>query len=218
MNLPQNFIKKCIVGDLTVSKDFNRLGINTVITKPTLLLPKPVCTHPDMIFHYLDNTHLYSIYPTDYIDSIKISETVKNYYPYDVLLNAARIGENLICNEKYTAKEILTGNIINVKQGYAKCSTLIIDQNSIITSDKSIAKAWIGDALYIESGYINLPGYNYGFIGGCGGKIDKNTLYLTGSTHPQISQITAFAKQRNVDIIFGSYEVLTDIGSIIPIL
>ncbi|MEG0894677.1 MAG: hypothetical protein RSE93_03105 [Oscillospiraceae bacterium] len=218
MNLPQNFIKKCIVGDLTISEDFNRLGIKTIITKPTLLLPKPVCTHPDMIFHYLDSKHLYSIYQTDYIDSIKISENAKNYYPYDILLNAARIGENIICNSKYTAKEILVGNIIDVKQGYAKCSTLVIDENSIVTSDSSIANAWIGDVLHIQSGYINLAGYNYGFIGGCGGKLDKNTLYLTANTHPEINQITAFAKERNVDIIFGSYPILTDVGSIIPIL
>jgi hypothetical protein len=68
-------------------------------------------------------------------------------YPGDIAYNAACTGRFLIHNLKYTAKHILdcaekSGMaMVNVRQGYAKCSTVTIDEKSIITYDRGIAKA-----------------------------------------------------------------------------
>jgi len=94
-------------------------------------------------------------------------------YPNDVGLNAAMFGNNLICGVKRTNEKILDfasqngKNIINVKQGYAKCSVCVVDEKSIITSDVSIYKKAAQnniDALLIKKGHINLDGYDYGSL------------------------------------------------------
>jgi hypothetical protein len=61
-------------------------------------------------------------------------------------------------------------NIIDVKQGYTKCSVLPVSNNAFITDDISIYNQCVSfgiDVLYVGKGDVSLPGYNYGFIGGC---------------------------------------------------
>ena len=146
-------------------------------------------------------------------------------YPYDVGLNAAIFGNYLVCNVKYTNKKIIeyaekTGkNIIDVKQGYTKCSVCIVDENSIITSDESIYKKLLQNninVLLIEKGHINLDGYNYGFIGGCSGFINQNKLAFTGNIrlHPNYENIKNFCDNRGVEIISLSNKKLYDYGSL----
>ena len=59
-------------------------------------------------------------------------------YPLDAAYNAAIVGKFAILCEKYADKILLETlndegfNIINTKQGYAKCSVCIVDENSII--------------------------------------------------------------------------------------
>ena len=56
-----------------------------------------------------------------------------------------------------------------VKQGYAKCSTVLVNEQACITADTSIAAAvkQCGlDVLQIRPGFVELPGYPYGFLGG----------------------------------------------------
>ena len=70
-------------------------------------------------------------------------------------------------------------NVINVNQGYSGCSVCVINDSAIITDDESIftaAQNFLNDVLLIQKGSIRLNGYNYGFIGGCCGKISKNKL------------------------------------------
>jgi len=165
-------------------------------------------------------------------------------YPNNVELNAAMFGNNLICNVKYTNKKIIeyakkTGkNIIDVNQGYAKCSVCIVDENSIITSDDSIYKKAVQNninVLLIEKGHIDLAGYDYGFIGGCSGLItsvcsDSSTartpngvrlwrralLAFTGDIkfHPDYENIKSFCDNRGVEIISLSNKKLYDYGSL----
>ena len=79
--------------------------------------------------------------------------------------------------------------LIPVKQGYAKCSLCIVSENAVITADEGLAytlcRAGL-DVLKIIPGCIRLPGYGYGFIGGCCGKLDAATMAFAGDplTHP----------------------------------
>jgi hypothetical protein len=128
----------------------------------------------------------------------KITElpySISSPYPNDVRLNALILGDNAIVNQLTIGKEILdyiiskNYRIISVKQGYAKCSTVVIDENSIITSDNGIARAaeQAGiEVLKITEGFIRLKDFEYGFIGGACGKISKNKIAFCGriQDHP----------------------------------
>ena len=195
----------------------------------------PLCYHPDMLCFNLDGNkwifydEIYKI-NKNAIDKLNLDITIAENpksceYPYDVGLNAATAGNNIICNIKYTNKKILeyaeqTGkNIIDVKQGYAKCSVCIVGENAVITSDASVYKKAVQNnigVLLTEKGHINLDGYAYGFIGGCSGLISKNKLAFTGNIklHPDYCGIKNFCEGRGVEVISLSHNKLYDYGSL----
>ncbi len=72
---------------------------------------------------------------------------------------------------------------INVKQSFARCTTIALRHDSFITSDEGMYRALCNagvQAMYVEGRQILLPGARYGFIGGCMG-VYENILYITGS-------------------------------------
>jgi len=198
----------------------------------------PLSYHPDMFcFNLTENKWIFydDIYKINknIIDNLNLNITIAENpksceYPRDVGLNAAMFGNNLICNTKYTDKKILeyanqTGkNIIGVKQGYAKCSVCIVDENAIITSDISIYYKSLQnkiDVLLIEKGHIDLDGYNYGFIGGCSGLISQDIMAFTGNIelHPNYCDIKNFCEGRGVEVVSLSHKKLYDYGSLFRI-
>ena len=108
-------------------------------------------------------------------------------------------------------------------QGYTRCCCLPVNDSSFITSDEGIAKALEktdADVLRISRASIALPGFDYGFIGGCAGHITVNgrkTMIFNGdlSAHPDYKKIAAFIEDRDIDILFFEDFPLTDIGSIL---
>ncbi len=162
------------------------------------------------------------------INIIKGSKSLKTEYPHDIAYNSVNLGNYIICNRLYTAIEILeygvrySKKILNVRQGYAKCSVCIVNGNAIITADKSIIKICKEnkiDVLEINQGYIELNGVDYGFIGGATGLINKTTLAVNGElkTHPDCNNIISFCKNYNVDVVELKKGNLYDIGSIFTI-
>ena len=73
--------------------------------------------------------------------------------------------------------------------------------------------------LKIQKGFISLPGYDYGFIGGCCGKLSKNILAFTGKieSHPDYNNIKDFCRNYNVNVLSLTNDDLLDIGGILPI-
>lgn len=151
-------------------------------------------------------------------------------YPEDAQMNVCVIADALIYAEKVTSKNIVeyltTCGIkrkISSRQGYAKCSVCVVDEHALMTADPSIAKAaeLNGlEALFIEPGYVNLSGFDYGFIGGATFKIAKNKLAFTGhlDSHPNKTEIFDFLSAREIEPVFLTDEPLFDIGSGIPVL
>lgn len=151
-------------------------------------------------------------------------------YPEDARMNVCVIGDALIYAEKVTSENIveyLTNcgikRKISSRQGYAKCSVCVVDERAIITADSSIAKAARKEGLevlLIAPGYVNLPGFDYGFIGGAAFKIAKNKLAFTGrlDRHPNRTEIFDFLSARGIEPVFLTDEPVFDIGSGIPIL
>jgi hypothetical protein len=154
---------------------------------------------------------------------------VSSPYPNDVRLNALILGNKAIVNQLTIGKEILDYiiaekyQIISVKQGYARCSAAVVDENSIITSDSGIARAAAQagiDVLKITEGFIRLEGFQYGFIGGACGKISKNKIAFCGrfQEHPDYASIKRFLEAREIEPIVLADIPLTDIGGIISLM
>ena len=191
----------------------------------------PLNYHPDMFCYNLrDKTWLF--YESAYYNNKKILDNlnldiiltrdpVSGEYPHYIGLNCAKVGAYVICAEKYANAKILehAGNIINVKQGYARCSVCIAGE-AVITACQNIYNNFTGDKLLIAAGHINLAGYNYGFIGGCSGFINAGrrapALLFTGDIklHPDYLKIKDFCDNKKIDIISLSREKLTDYGGL----
>ena len=167
------------------------------------------------------------------INIIKGSSKVESKYPNDIKYNVCVLGKNAIHNFQYTdkkIKEILQKenfDLINVKQGYTKCSIAVIDENSIITSDRGIYEELRNknlNILFIENKLnIKLLNNNQislmdGFIGGAISRIENN-IFISGDLRKidNDNKIRNFIKERNLNIIsFDNLEVI-DYGGIIEI-
>ena len=205
-----------------VSKKANKLlvsylrekNLDVCFVNADAKVAKPIACHPD-------------IYMCSLGDKVFIgdADALSDSYPGDVLYNAARVGEYFLCSE-YTDKKLLYAaekhklKIIKLKQGYVKCNVVVVDDKHIITEDEGIAKTLKDETdievLLIRRGYVKLPGYDYGFIGGTSGKIG-NEIVFNGdlSAHPDYVKIKSFAEQCGIFVRYFKEYPLSDIGSII---
>ncbi len=199
---------------------------------------EPVCGHPDMVMHPIDNTSIvvapnvfdyyYSIFKNSGINLIKGGKTLSRNYPHDIAYNVARMSNYAIHNLKYT-DEVLKYylhksdiSFIHVNQGYSKCSTASISDDKAISSDFTICTAIrsLGlECLYFNPKNICLEGYEYGFAGGCMGRLDNKHFLLTGNIADETSKNDLYSsiEREGLNIIEASDAALTDYGTIIVI-
>lgn len=159
--------------------------------------------------------------------NVIISENkLTNKYPGNISLNAVILKNYFIHNLRYSDKTIFqftnSKKLINVKQGYTKCSTAVLNDHAIITSDPSIYKTVKEnniDVLFIPPGDIELPGLNYGFIGGTCGIIDENKMAFFGNLkyYKYGQEVISFLKKHNITPIYLRDDKLIDRGSILRI-
>lgn len=202
---------------------------------PDESIASPVSTHPDMIVSIIGKN---AVLPLEYAEknpalcdfltqkgyAVILSEEKRApIYPYDTALNCAVGNGFIVSRKKTTDKNVLAlaekngYKIIDVNQGYAGCSTLICD-NAVITSDSGIYNAAITNGLesvFVDKSGIALPGYDVGFIGGCGGYSD-GTLYFFGKIDSVEcgKKIRTFAEKREIAIVPLSDGRITDYGGI----
>ncbi len=173
----------------------------------------------------------------DYFNRIMYEKGISTYvtqwnygsiYPNDCGLCAAytcyRGREYLICNSEATDRLLFSVAIesgykhVQVKQGYSKCNCAVLSDGAVITEDAGIAKALEKEGipcLLLFTKQVLLPGYEYGFIGGCTG-LYRDTLYFNGcvEAHPEFEKMSLFASFHNTKLVsLGDYP-LTDVGSI----
>lgn len=236
-NLPQSRVGAVAISASAFEaiSSLNSMGIKTVKIKPDLRLPEPVNSHADLQLLHIGNDILFSSTEHLHIGESglnfhikKISEAPGNEYPKDVRLNCAIIGDKIICNKKTVAREVLefaynTGlTVIHVNQGYSRCSICVVNENALITDDISVftaAQNLFDDAQLVSKKSIRLKGYDYGFIGGCCGKIDKDKIAFNGAieSHGDYKLIIDFLSRNNVECIELHNDRLTDIGGILPL-
>lgn len=213
-------------------KTLKNLGTEVVKTPKLSAVYNAICGHADIMLCKLsENTVICEPTVADYFKihgcSVISGETMlKSKYPSDIAYNAARVGNYLICAEKHTDKVILNYcakngiEIINTKQGYAKCSVCVVAENAIITSDKNIAGCALKrgiDVFVTDDRDIALTDFEHGFIGGASGLLNNSTLVYNGNIkmHRDCTGIEKFCEKYGVRIISLNDGRAEDIGSII---
>ena len=160
---------------------------------------------------------------------VECGKDIEHRYPMNVPLNAAVIGKRVIARiasldekvKQYCAEHGY--ELINVNQGYTKCSCAVVDDNALITADKGIYHSLKGlkyDVLLIEEGRVKLEGADHGFIGGASGlDVHKGgrTLYFSGNIalHPDHIRIKEFCRKHHTLIVSLTNDELIDIGGMI---
>ncbi len=222
--------------DNNIVKKIESLGFRPILLPADARLPKPTRSHADMLIFLIDanvfcnrsyfesNRQLFALIEEYGYTVIPCDFEVNNVYPHDIALNQAPIGKYILGNQKFCAKEILSYLkdqdylYVNIKQGYAKCSTLILNKNAIITADDSIiniaTKLGI-DVLKTQNGpnEIKLNGYDYGFIGGASAVYETN-VYFFGDIelHQNKKEIESFCKNHGFSTMSLSNKPLYDFG------
>ena len=233
-NLPANKVKHVVISpefnSLTLS--LQKCDVEPLFVSPCSDVINQVSNHTDLLFSYLGNGCYMVEKSQCLLDSALISLGFKSEnrkvsllpnYPNDVLLNTCILKDKIIGGT--AVKEFWSNDkreYVSVKQGYTKCSVCVVDEHSLITDDLSIfdaCQAFDIDALLVSKGNVKLNGFDYGFIGGCSGKISRDTIAFYGDirTHSDYSQIKSFLAYRGVfehSLCSGN---LIDVGSIIPI-
>ena len=204
--MPDNpFISPYLAGHTDLSLLYDKKG-ETLFAAPYLKYSRFI----ENISKFITNLY--------YLDIIQTEE-----YPNDVQMNVFLNEKYAILNSETISKDIadyLTNSHgykpVNVRQGYAKCCTLSAGEG-IITSDPGIFTAtskYSIPSLKITKGFISLPGFNYGFIGGSAITLDKNLIAFTGklTNHPDRLIIEEFLSSYDIDTVYLTDDPVFDIG------
>lgn len=213
-----------------------KLKYNVLLCPPSSMLQSAICGHPDMLLNVIDKRSIlvHKDMDLNFINilsklgyKVNLSKNSLSYsYPQDIILNAVNLENVFVHKLKYTDPELENAvskkQLINVKQGYTKCSTAVISKNAIITSDRTIEKSLREanfDVLWVPAGDILLPGFDYGFIGGCCGVLEEGLLGFYGNLkyYAYGDKIMEFLKKHHVEAVFLRDGKLIDRGTLISI-
>ena len=200
----------------------SHVDIFTTKIGDTLIVEKS--KYDDLVFMLKD---------TEY-NIISGKENVEMKYPNDIKYNVCIIGNYAVHNFKYTDKVVLQElkengyELINVEQGYTNCSVAVIDESSVITTDRKIAEKLIANNISVllldytldiklkdeDGNYSNMNG----FIGGAIGRVDNNIIVFGDLNKiDRENKIRDFIKIRNLKLIdFKDLDVI-DYGGIVEV-
>ncbi len=200
---------------------------------PFAALDFPVSAHPDMLavnvsgtlFVHAENAALCALLREHNIPFCEVSAKAGKAYPADVALNLFTVGKLLFACEKYASAEVLAFarengyKVVNVRQGYAKCSTMVLG-DAVVTADTGIYKAAVAhgvDTLLISHGHVGIEKYDTGFIGGASGTLCAGKVCVFGAlgAHPDGEKIRAFALSHGVEVADLGVGPLFDYGGIV---
>jgi hypothetical protein len=210
-----------------ISEILKNLGYGCVGLKAFECLDAPVAHHPDMLFSRLsdgkmlcDGRYLISNPALNElgIEFLPSAVRLDKKYPFDIAFDALVFGDTVYCKTDSTAPEILQDrNTVDVKQGYALCSTLVTNKCAV-TADGGIYTALCKngvDALKISAGNILLKGYGNGFIGGasCFDACSDTVIFFGNPIyHPDFGAISDFLAKHGHKISYPDKIPLADYG------
>ena len=241
-NLPQKSVGLAVV-DGRISQEteqsFSELGVSIIKARPYPNLQRVISCHPDVFLNHTGGNVMVYAPRTDPgllrtlsrhgFVLVRGETELSAAYPGDIAYNAAIAGAFYFHNLKHT-DPILRRELekqgfepVNIAQGYSKCSISVVDENSMITADKGIAKAAEKkgfQVLLLEAEQnISLPGLDQGFIGGSSGMLGKDAWAVAGSAEKLASYhvIAAFLEKKKIRILSLSGAQVLDVGSILPL-
>ncbi len=222
-----------------IEKKLLLLGFYPIRIPESKRLSKDVCSHPDILMFYNQNTLITSCdfskeAPWLFSDLRERCKDIKfvfsddeqsGKYPFDCIYNALVIGGYLICKSDTASGAIINYakeknlKIVHSNQGYPACTVLKLNDNCVITSDNGMAQILtnLNIKVYkISNNDIILPERKYGFIGGASGVVD-DTVYFLGNpeTHRDFAIINEAITECNMKSVALSDELLFDGGKII---
>lgn len=213
-------------------------GFDLLELPPHPSLDPPVASHPDMLLFFASDaiftTKCYAGIAKKELDALSfaarkpivtISEECLRKYPHDVYLNVASVGRFLFGHPISLKQECYQrGTYIPcpVRQGYAKCNTVPIGNNALITSDPSIASAACKmnlDVLRVMPDKITLSGYDTGFLGGATSfspYFESKKVYFCGNweSHTNANEINEFLNTHQKTPISLCDGPLIDLGTV----
>ncbi len=170
--------------------------------------------HPDIFLFQYDNKLIVSPYfATKW--SLKLKENnisfeigntkLGNKYPKTTAYNVAANCGLFIGNYKSSDNKITElakkHTWIESPQAYSRCNSLILNNNTVITSEVTVDNSHV-NSLLINPKEIVLENFDYGFFGGCVG-INDNKLFIIGSLkyHSQGEKIKNFCRNIDIEIV-----------------
>lgn len=184
--------------DKNIEKYFTNLGYEIVKVKKNSNLYNEISSHTDIFCVKIDDTVISSLDIFALIESkytFLKGDNVGNSYPDCAKYNVCVIDNYAIHNFDITDKVVLNVlyekgyNLINVRQGYSRCSILPLGDKSCITSDKGIYNILIKndfDVLYLEPNELDIKLFSVsgeystmsGFIGGCSAVLNDTVIFF----------------------------------------
>jgi hypothetical protein len=187
--------------------------------------------HPDIFFCQTNRLlfvapNLPEVYKKTLSDKnihfVEGSKSVGLAYPASAEYNVVATKKHIIHRTDITEQSILNDcsylQQINVRQGFARCSLLPLNDNHFITSDEGIYKTLVAEGLtvlQVSARDIILPGQSYGFFGGACG-VYENKIFIIGSLahYPGGEKVISFVSNLGYEIIELYNGPLFDGGSI----
>jgi len=177
-------------------------------------LPPALASHPDLVLCRLPQGLVRA-------DPARLGAV----YPADAAYCAAALDGLFVHRLDITAPELLAAARrqglapLDVRQGYTKCSLVVVDGSAVITADQGLAEALFTTnvkVLTVEPGHVLLPGYDVGFLGGASGRVGDEVLFTGDLTaHPDHARIAEFVEGRGLAVKDFPGFPLTDFGSIL---
>lgn len=197
------------------------------------LLPA-ISSHPDILMcslsddiiltsrsYYNENVNILHGFSEHIVLS---DECPHGHYPGDVLFDSLKVGTTLYGRMDSTSRILKDSckRLVNVRQGYARCSVAMLSENCAITADHNMFEALTKDGidvLKIRAGYIELPGLDYGFIGGAGGRLENGLYAFFGDVmkHPDGKEIIDFAEKHKIKTVMLDSSMLSDHGGLLTL-
>lgn len=226
-------------GNITLSVSARKARGRVIAPYGNANLPEGIRTHTDLTICYLGGgaavaaPEAYDYYVRAFsgtgLTVIRGGTRLDMHYPADCAYNVAPVGKKLFCNASAADGILLSEaekrgyKIVDIKQGYAKCSVCPVTETAAISADISFCRAAEKegiDTLLITNDAVLLPGYANGFFGGAAYMKNPRTLVTAGSVdrHPDGGRIKAFLQRYGINAEADSDAPLFDFGSLCAVM
>lgn len=234
-----------IVDYRTSDKELQRLlsfGFNLIPTEKVSSLYEAVDGHPDLQFFRIEKkviAHqglcknqmelLSKLGASIILGNSSLSLPYPKNIPYNALLSPDLFMHRLdstdpiILNEIQELKKSKDISLVNVRQGYSRCSCAYVGNNSYITEDIVMAERLLAlgkQVFYQKHSNVYLEGFDFGFIGGAISLISihgEELVLISGSLDSYFygNELKEFLKRRNIRYECIGKGKLMDRGTII---